>query len=197
MKDILIFGCPRSGKTILATELHTKYGYSIISIDSIVDAFEKALPNVGIGHHNTDFKFEYLPKFVAQIYIKLKKDYPNINFVIEGWHVYPNDMAKYLDLHSLLSFGIGFPNQDALVKLNEIRKYTYENDYCQRMDDQRIIKLITNCKTQSAKIQKECNELGIKFFDISNNWDDNQQKIREYIDSFKMLPKSCLDNVET
>lgn len=181
MKDIFIFGCPRSGKTILATELHEKYGYSIISIDSVVDAFEKALPDVGIGHHNNDFKFKHFPKFVAQFYSKLKNDYPNTKFVIEGWHVLPKEISKYLDLKNFISLGIGFPNQEVSLKLKEIRDFSYKNDYCKHLDDQRIIKLIENCKSQSLRIQQECDELGIDFFDLSNNWGNIQQKIRNYI----------------
>ena len=181
MKDIFIFGCPRSGKTILATELHEKFGYSIISIDSIVDAFEKSMPYVGIGHHNTDFKFEHLPKFVAQFYKKLKNDYPNANFVIEGWHVLPKKISKHLDLKNFITLGIGFPNQDVSLKLKEIRQFTYPNDYCKYLDDKQMIKLIENCKSQSLKIQQECNEMKIEFFDLSNDWDNIQQEIRNFI----------------
>lgn len=181
MKDIFIFGCPRSGKTILATELHEKFGYSIISIDSIVSAFEKTLPEVGITHHNTDFKFKVLPKFIVKFYSKLKNDYPDTHFVIEGWHIFPKETIKYLNLKSFIVFGIGFPNQDVLLKLKEIRDFSYENDYCKHLDDQRMIKLIENCKIQSLKIQQECKEIGIEFFDLSNSWDNIQQKIRIYI----------------
>lgn len=182
LKDIFIFGCPRSGKTTLARELHEKYGYSIISIDSIVDAFEKVMPNVGIGHSNTDFKFENLPKFMAQLYKKIKTDYPNVNFVIEGWHVLPKEIAKHIDLQKCVCIGLGFPKQDTIKKLEEIRKFSYENDYCQRMEDSRIIKLIENCKTQSLKIKQECRELRIEFFDLSNNWNYGQQIIREFLE---------------
>ncbi len=181
MKDIFVFGCPRSGKTTLATELHDKFGYSIISLDSIVDAFEKALPDVSIGHHNTDYKFEHLPKFVAQLYIKLKNDYPNTNFVIEGWHVFPKEVSKHLDLNKFITLSVGFPNQDISLKHGEIKSFSYENDYCKHMADERIVRLIENCKIYSLRIEQECEEAGIKFFDISNNWQRGQQKIREYI----------------
>ena len=181
MKDIFIFGCPRSGKTRLATELHEKFGYAIIAIDSIVDAFEKSLPDVGIGHHNTEVKFNCLPKFVAQLYIKLKNDYPNTNFVIEGWHVLPKGISQCVDLKNFITLGLGFPNQDTSAKLKEIRKFSYENDYCQHLDDQRIIRLIEDCKSQSLSIKQECDEIGIEFFDLSNNWDNIQQKIRNYL----------------
>ncbi len=181
MKDIFIFGCPRSGKTILATELHEKLGYSIISTDCIVDAFEKSLPDVGIGHHNTAFKFTHLPQFIAQFYSKIKNDYPNVNFVIEGWHVLPKEISKYLNLNKFIAVGIGYPNQDISLKLKEIRDFSCENDYCKHMDDQRISHLIMNCKKQSLVIQQECNEIGIEFFDLSNNWNNIQQNIRTYI----------------
>ena len=139
------------------------------------------MPNVGIGHSNTDFKFKNLPKFVAQVYKKIKTDYPDVNFIIEGWHVFPKDIAKHIDLQTCVSIGLGFPHQDSSKKLEEIRKFSYKNDYCQRMEDERIIRLIENCKEQSLKIQQQCKELKIEFFDLSNNWNNVQEDARKFI----------------
>lgn len=181
MKDIFIFGCARTGKTTLAKELYKELGYSIIPIDAFVDAFEKGLPSVGIGHSNTEVKFENLPVFVAKFYEKIKKDYPNVNFVIEGWHVFPKEIFKYLDIKNFVTICLGFPNQDIEKKIQDLRKYSYDGDYCQRMSDERLQKLVENQKTFSKKLQIECEEVGIKFFDLSQGWETTQEEIRHYI----------------
>ena len=118
---------------------------------------------------------------MAQLYRKLKKDYPNTNFVIEGWHVLPKRISQFIDLKNFITVGLGFPNQDTALKLQEIRKFSDENDYCQHLTDQRIRRLIENCKSQSLIIKQECAAVGIEFFDLSNNWDNTQQKIRNYL----------------
>ena len=141
------------------------------------------MPSVGIGHSNTEFKFKTLPIFIVKYYQKIKKEYPDVNFVIEGWHVFQKEIAKYIDLKDFVVIGIGYPKQDVNLKLKEIREFSYENDYCKKMTDERIINLVENHKNYSIQMQKECEELGINFFDISNNWDNVHKKIIEFIEN--------------
>ena len=50
MKNIVIFGCPRAGKTTISKRLNEELKYNIISIDSIVTAFQGVYPEIQIGH---------------------------------------------------------------------------------------------------------------------------------------------------
>lgn len=64
MKNIIILGAARAGKSTLAQMIHRKYNYSIISIDSFVSALRDSFPSLGITHSNTENKFKLLPPFV-------------------------------------------------------------------------------------------------------------------------------------
>ena len=64
MKNIIILGAARAGKSTLAQMIHRKYNYSIISIDSFVRALRDSFPSLGITHSNTENKFKLLPPFV-------------------------------------------------------------------------------------------------------------------------------------
>lgn len=54
MKNIILMGTSRAGKTSLAIELSKKLGYNFISIDSLVYAFGEVYPELGINHSNRD-----------------------------------------------------------------------------------------------------------------------------------------------
>ena len=56
MKNIIILGAARAGKSTLAQMLHKDYNYSIVSIDAFVSALQDAFPELGITHSNTENK---------------------------------------------------------------------------------------------------------------------------------------------
>ena len=82
MKNIIILGTARSGKTTLANMLHKEYNYSIVSIDSFVSALRDGFPNLGIAHSNTEEKFKLLPKFVLTYMNKIINEYQEVKFVL-------------------------------------------------------------------------------------------------------------------
>jgi len=48
MKNIIIAGPPRAGKSTLARKINKELGHSIINLDGFVWAFKKAFPQLGI-----------------------------------------------------------------------------------------------------------------------------------------------------
>ena len=54
MKNIIIGGTVRSGKTTLANVLRERFGYSKVESDTIVNAFDKVFPELGIIHKTPD-----------------------------------------------------------------------------------------------------------------------------------------------
>jgi len=51
MKNIIIAGASRTGKTTLATKLNEELNYFVISLDKIVATFGRAYPQMDIKHH--------------------------------------------------------------------------------------------------------------------------------------------------
>ena len=84
MKNIILMGTSRAGKTSLATEISKKLGYNIVSLDSLVSAFGKVYPELGINHANRDgTAVKNLSKFLWA-YIKNLVYFQNVNYVFEG-----------------------------------------------------------------------------------------------------------------
>ena len=71
MRNIIIGGTVRAGKSTLANMLRKKFNYSLMESDSIVNAFQKTFPELGIVHNepeearekNKPFLFELLDGF--------------------------------------------------------------------------------------------------------------------------------------
>lgn len=55
MKNLLILGAARGGKTTLAKMVSQKWGYGIVSVDALVSAFQEAFENV----RKYEQKFDY------------------------------------------------------------------------------------------------------------------------------------------
>lgn len=64
MKNILIWGPARAGKTTLAKKLHDEYGHSVVCTDCIVAAFESVFPQLAITPAGRDTAENFAP-FIA------------------------------------------------------------------------------------------------------------------------------------
>lgn len=181
LKNIILLGCARSGKTTLAKLIHEKYNYSIISIDSMVSAFKYALPEVGITNKNTPNKFEILPNFVYNYIKKFMHEYPNENFILEGWHVFPKNIYKLVKEIDIDIICLGYTNISSKEMLNFIRENEKEYDYTKNMSDEDLLDLINNHIEYSKTLKKQCSEINIPFFDISYNKEQVTKKIISYL----------------
>ena len=67
MKNIIVGGTVRSGKTTLANLISAKFGYSKVKSDTIVNAFDKAFPSLEITHRNAMLTREKYEPFLFEI----------------------------------------------------------------------------------------------------------------------------------
>ena len=49
MKNILIFGASRAGKTSLAKRLKDEFQFNVVNVDHLINSFEEAFPQLGIS----------------------------------------------------------------------------------------------------------------------------------------------------
>ncbi|MCI8290950.1 MAG: AAA family ATPase [Clostridia bacterium] len=179
-KNIIILGAARSGKSTLAKILNEEYNYSVISIDSFVSALRDAFPELGITHSNTENKFKLLPKFVYAYVKKIIKEYPEQKFVLEGWHVYPDDMARLFANDDMKMICLGYIDISCDEALTLIRENENDNSYTKMMNDDEVKKLILSHIEYSRILKKKCESCGVEFWDTSF---DRDKKLREIIDN--------------
>lgn len=167
MKNIIILGTARAGKSTLAQILHQKYNYSIISIDAFVSALRDGFPDLGITHSNTENKFKLLPYFVYSYMKKIIKEYPNEKFILEGWHVYPKDISKLFSNENVKIVCLGYTKINCDKALKCVRESEKENSYTKKMADEDVRELLSKHIEYSKILQKQCEENNIKFYDTS------------------------------
>ena len=182
-KDIFILGCARSGKTTLANRI-SQYQYNIISVDSYVSAFKENFPELNITHHNDYLsdKSKRLSYFIMSYYYKIKQEYPNQKFVIEGWHILPKDIVPLIGRKNCNIVCLGYPNakEDEMFQL--IRENDQENSTTRNLEDAKLRELISSHIEYSKILKEQCLDLGIPFYETNKG----REKILEnIIDFFK------------
>lgn len=181
MENIIILGAARAGKTTLAQMIHRKYNYSIISIDSFVSALRDSFPSLGITHSNTENKFKLLPPFVFSYMKKITNEYPEENFVLEGWHVYPNEISKLFCDTNVKIICLGYTKISCEEAFKLVRKNEKENSYTKKMTDKKVKELILNHIEYSKVLKEQSEKNNIKFYDTSFERDKVLEEAMRYL----------------
>jgi len=182
MKNIIIFGCPRAGKTTIARRLNKELNYNIISIDSIVTAFENILPEVGIGHSG-DIK-EKSKKFAPFLYEYLERciwEYTDRNFVLEGWHNLPDYFMPLINHQKYVVVCVGYPNANEKDLFEKIRLNDTEHDNTINATDEYLEGLIKRSKKYSKMLEEQCLKWNIPFFETDKNRVQALDNVIKYI----------------
>ena len=164
MKNILILGAARSGKTTLAKMIADEYGFSIIDVDAFIGAFKENYPDLGFDYHSESNHL--IAPFVASYVNAFMYHYPNLNFVIEGYHIKLADAVKLFG-DKLEIIVLGYPKLTGEQVLANVRKYEGKFDYTRAIDYEQLLNTLTRHVEYSKNFEKQCKELGLSFYDTS------------------------------
>ena len=175
-KNILIIGPARSGKTTLSRLLSKKYGYNVINLDDIINAFE-GIPECGIKHDGNEIATaQKLGKFLKRYLIELSEGpnfYNGIKFVIEGTHIDFEEIMpmlneeKYKEKYEVI--GLLYNNLTADELYNNIKKYDTEDDWTYWCNDEELKGNSRYFIERNKYFYNKFNEYGIKTYDISSD----------------------------
>ena len=90
MKNIMLLGVSRLGKSTLATILHNKYNYNVINGDMIKVSYQKNIMNVDWFELKENPQYR---NFIKDIFNNEVK-YNNSNFVIDTVDIFPSDITN-------------------------------------------------------------------------------------------------------
>lgn len=186
MKNILIIGCPRSGKSTLANMLCGKRGFSLISIDAIVSTFGKIFPDLGM-HLEPEKSEPILSKFIFEYMRQLHQENPNRKYVVEGCHLSPETVAKNANLDFFDAICLGYPDLTPEQFLLRVR----QTDWATTKPDNEIMQMGEYFIKQTKLHKNACNRLRINFIDTS---DDIEKTLTECI---KQTGDKYADKVRT
>lgn len=178
--NILILGSSRSGKTTLGNKICKKYKYNLISLDNLVSAFQKGLPELNISHDDrSGISVKKITPFVIQ-YIKSLTSYvqqiKNINYVIEGCYFDLDELKSIFDskliiiviTRNLLS------NKDLF---DELKEHDEEWDWTSKLSDSELLNYCDNLVSNNQYIKEFCESNDIKYIDVSLDRNRKLKKI--------------------
>ena len=165
MKTVVIGGVCRTGKSRLANKVfqNTKatgfHGDHLMNIlyngfpDSVKDKFPKVLIKL-IRNMGKEFKYTRIFEScdVDPILAKTKLNYPSYIFLF-----------------------LGYPQVRVDKKIQELREYGAKHSECwtNQHDDESLILHLKNYAELSREQQLKCQQVGIRFFDTSDNFSDD------------------------
>ena len=183
MKNIIIGGTVRAGKTTLSTMINHQLGYSLVESDTIVNAFDVVFPELGIVHNKPKQAQEIYKPFLHEVlnglYRTLK--YSNAVSVFPGSQITPEGMNEYekKDKYIIIFLGMNDSTPEELFKT--IREHDTENDWTFKREDE---KLLSDCREiirLSNGYEEGCKKYGFYYFATSKNRKETLQKIVDWI----------------
>lgn len=182
MKNIIIFGCPRAGKTTMAKRLNKELKYNIISVDSIITAFQNSFPQLDIRHGgDINEKAKKMAPFLYEFLNKAIWEYDDRKFVLEGWHNLPDYFMPMINQEKFITICLGYPNADEKELFEKIRQNDTEHDNTVNATDEFLKGLINRSKNASRMLQEQCKTWNIPFFETDKNRKEVLDKAFEYI----------------
>lgn len=170
MKNIIIFGEPRCGKSTLANMIVDKFHYQVIRVDALRDTFKTIYPELNIAP-NTAIKNEKFQLFIQE-YLRrnIKKEERNkYGYVIEGCETSVYDCNRFFNNDDNIIYYLAPVNITPVDFFNNIRKFDSKKDWTYKLTDEELIKCTTSMIEKGKKIKEECKKYNISFVDTSHN----------------------------
>lgn len=169
MKNIIIIGRPRSGKSTLANMINEKYNYQIIRTDCLRKAFHDVFPelNIGPGTAIYDERFQNFIKifFESNLYHSRNK----YGFIIEGCEMTVQTCKEIYENENNLIYALGRCDNTTRVMAEDMLKCDTKFDWSYNMKKEELYQYCEKQIEKSKLLKEECNTFNIKFYDTSFN----------------------------
>jgi hypothetical protein len=169
MTHLIVAGVPRAGKSVLAEGLARARGLSRLPADSLVSALRDAWPELGVDHledHDlacARFK-PFLRSWLGHVV------YEDTPCVVDLYHLRPADVAEVAP-PPWITLYLGYPRVDPAAKLRSIRGHAGPGDWTEALDDAALLALVERCVGESRRLEADCAELGLPFFDTGGDFE--------------------------
>ncbi|MBQ2937563.1 MAG: hypothetical protein IJE05_01575 [Clostridia bacterium] len=181
MKNIIILGPPRTGKSTLSSIICKEFkNIHYISGDSIRNAFIKIYPELGFTSKNTINKIDFcnfIKHIIDENNIHLKR---NIYYVIDSSDITLSNAINIFKNSIIIVLGCTDISEYNYKEL--LKKYDTELEWTYNYSDEKLLEICSETIESSRKLSLQCQEYNIKYFDTSKN---RQQVYDEILDFIK------------
>lgn len=186
MKNILIMGIGRAGKTTLSKMIKDKYNcYNLIHSDSLKWALIRAKDEEAYYMENVnkqkEFEHgEYFQKTLLEFFNSLiRNDNKQYGYILESGQLHPKYVKEMIDFNNtnVICLGLGNLNIDDMVNL--CLEHDKEEDWTYGLPREYIRKHAEDWYNCNEMLKKECPKYGIKYVDTSK---DREQILNKILD---------------
>jgi adenylate kinase family enzyme len=167
MKNILIWGPARAGKTTLARKLRDKFGHSIVCTDILITTFEQSFPQLGIRHNSMEVSANFAP-FTANYlrHLALNED----KFVAALTHFHVDMVFEMLgEMKSNFTLiGLTYSKKPWQNLRRDVKKYDTKNDWTYRLTNDELDNFCKESVEHHSKFfEEKFAEYGFATHDVS------------------------------
>jgi hypothetical protein len=159
------------GKSLLAQRLLEEKGWPILSTDVLTRMLELNEQTSYYSQEKADQFYNYFDKSLdsfTQLYE---------NYVIEGDAFYPQHLHKLSQKHQFKSLFL----INTAVTADHLMMNVGRNNWLHSETPEAVKILPARIKDASMRISQECDQLGIKCFDLTKDRDKNLAKAYDYL----------------
>ncbi len=181
MKNILLVGAPRAGKTTLSNMLKNKY--QIIKGDEIRVAYHNTILNNSDMSSGDVGRTREFRNFLMEIFINHLKYNPYDNFLLDTVDVNLEDLDKLKDYNvTVIVLGYTMISPEEVVELQKSNDIKGKDWSFSLTDDIRLIKAKKWIDT-SKNLKKVCEKHNYKFVDTSIDRDNVLNELVKWINT--------------
>jgi inorganic pyrophosphatase len=175
MRNILIVGAPKVGKTNLAKKISQELGYIYINLDLIFESVEELNCWPYPKYHDANIISKELAGFVVN-YINHLDDN---RYVLEG--AYIDIESIYSKINNTMVIGLTYNELDQEKLFNNIKKHN-QNDWISKFNDRELLEKCDCFIKRNKYYQEVFKKLNILTYDLSK---DYQIKMKEIVNDLK------------
>jgi hypothetical protein len=204
MKNIIIAGSPRAGKTTLAKKINDELNYFVLSLDKLAAVFAGAYPQLNIRlnwnrEKTTDNLAPFLGHFLGAFSVghgtayelNLRKHaVEKNNFVLEGTYFNFEKISSALKMYEIEELKnnfilIGLVQNKKTVEefISDLKKHDTEDDWTHGFNDNDLKKISEDEIAFSRCMTKQLENYGFAIYDTSAEREQVFEKIIQDIKS--------------
>jgi len=162
MKNIVIFGIPRSGKSTLAHKLNKKFHYPLINGDCERVSMSNIFPELDI-EHNKNFS-----KYLEILLRKYKREFKNsVPIILESVDITIKDINAYFNKEDNIFICLGVSSISAEEFADMIIKYDGDFDWTKKTAKEDLINYCSKYIETSKQNEIYCRNNNIMYIETS------------------------------
>ncbi|MCR5629344.1 hypothetical protein [Eubacterium sp.] len=201
MKNIIIVGPSRSGKSTLAKRINEELGFFVLSTDKLVAIFENAYPNLDIRlNWDRDKTTENLAPFLGHFLGMFSADdgkglldyshgtVKENHFVLEGAYYDFEKVENILKLYGIENIkdrfhliGLVQREKSADDFYSDFKKFDTEEDWTYSLSDDELKNVSEEAVSYNEEMYEKLTEYGFDIYDTSKDRDKVYAEILERI----------------